>query len=109
VTRDLLANAGEQDLTAHINFTDLERAGERQGASTLFFDRLNKFLLALGITEHELFRPLEESTIRGFDDWEARDEARRLVLPDGIGEDLRVLVQTKGMAMHEWSFQRKLF
>src|ERR1051326_9542067 len=27
VTRDLLANPGEQDLTAHINFTDLERAG----------------------------------------------------------------------------------
>ncbi|HEX2123718.1 MAG TPA: SAM-dependent methyltransferase, partial [Thermoanaerobaculia bacterium] len=109
VTRDLLANAGEQDLTAHVNFTDLERAGERQGASTLFFDRLNKFLLGVGITAHELFRPLEESAIGGIDDWEARDEARRLVLPDGIGEDLRVLVQGKGMARHDWSFQRKLF
>lgn len=109
VTRDLLANPGEQDLTAHINFTDLERAGERHGARTLFFDRLNKFLLSIGITEHALFRPFDEAAIGGLEDWEARDEARRLVLPDGIGEDLRVLVQGKGMALHDWSFQRKLF
>src|SRR5207237_7590919 len=31
VSRDLLANPGQQDLTAHINFTDLQRAGERNG------------------------------------------------------------------------------
>ena len=61
VTRDLLANPGEQDLTAHINFTDLERAGEREGAKTLFFDRLAKFLLTLDITEHELLKPLDDS------------------------------------------------
>src|SRR5438477_4023594 len=59
-SRDLLANPGRQDLTAHINFTDLERAGERAGLRTLFFDRQAKFLLAIGATEHELFRPLEE-------------------------------------------------
>src|SRR6185436_8446358 len=103
-TRDLLANPGEQDLTAHINFTDLERAGERHGATTLFFDSLAKFLLALGITGHELFQPLE--SIEG---WEARDEARRLVLPDGIGHDLRVLVQAKGLPLDGWSFQKRLF
>jgi SAM-dependent MidA family methyltransferase len=104
VTRDLLANPGEQDLTAHINFTDLERAGERNGATTLFFDNLAKFLLTLGITEHELFKPLAR-----VEDWEARDEARRLILPDGIGHDLRVLVQAKGLPLDGWSFQKKLF
>src|ERR1051326_6634863 len=40
VTRDLLANPGEQDLTAHINFTDLIRAGEAHGFSTRFFDQI---------------------------------------------------------------------
>jgi len=109
VTRDLLANPGEQDLTAHINFTDLERAGERHGMKTLFFDRLAKFLLAIGITEHELFRPSTELESGSIELFEARDAARRLVLPDGIGEDLRVLVQVKAMPESGWAFQRSLF
>jgi SAM-dependent MidA family methyltransferase len=112
VSRDLLANPGEQDLTAHINFTDLERAGEREGASTVFFDRLARFLLSLGITDHELFRPIHDLRIdnpeQGMALVEAREEARRLVLPDGIGEDMRVLVQAKNVPLDGWSFQRRL-
>ena len=99
VSRDLLANPGEQDLTAHINFGDLERAGVRHGLTTVSFDRLAPFLLSLGITDHELFRPVHELTIespeQGMALMEAREEARRLVLPDGIGEEMRVLVQRK--------------
>ncbi len=113
VTRDLLANAGEQDLTAHINFTDLQRAGEAAGFSTPFFDRQAKFLLALGITEHELFKPVldEEvaSAAEGVARLDARDDARRLILPDGIGHDIRVLVQAKGLGEREWDFQRPLW
>lgn len=113
VHRDLLADPGEQDLTAHINFSDLERAGEHQGARTLFFDGMAKFLLAIGVTEHELFRPIDEAAIASAEEGiallEARDEARRLILPDGMGEDLRVLVQGKGMSFENWSFQRPLF
>lgn len=113
VHRDLLADPGEQDLTAHINFSDLERAGERYGAQTLFFDGLAKFLLAIGVTEHPLFQPVHELEIgsaeEGIELIAARDEARRLVLPDGMGEDLRVLVQGKGISLENWSFQRPLF
>jgi len=113
VHRDLLANAGEQDLTAHINFTDLQRAGERHGLRTLFFDSLAKFLLAIGVTEHELFMPVQEVAIESAEEGvallQAREEARRLILPDGIGEDLRVLVQEKAMDEETWSFERKLF
>jgi SAM-dependent MidA family methyltransferase len=113
VSRDLLANPGRQDLTAHINVTDLIRAGELAGFTTLFFDRQAKFLLALGITEHELFKPIDEvsadSLQAGVDLLDRRDEARRLVLPDGIGEDIRVLVQGRGMPADGWMFQRKLF
>jgi len=113
VSRDLLANPGKQDLTAHINFTDLIRAGERAGFTTLFFDRQAKLLLALGVTEHELFKPIDQvsadSLQAGVDLLERRDEARRLVLPDGIGEDIRVLVQGRGMPEDGWMFQRKLF
>lgn len=108
VHRDLLANPGEQDLTAHINFSDLERAGERAGARTLFFDILARFLLGVGITGHELFRPVHEVAIsdaqEGIELIAAREDARRLVLPDGIGADLRVLVQAKGVETNGWSF-----
>jgi SAM-dependent MidA family methyltransferase len=113
VTRDLLLNPGGQDLTAHVNFDDLMRAGEARGFTTLFFDRQAKFLLALGITEHELFKPSTELEAGGMDEvvslLEAREEARRLVLPDGIGEDIRVLVQGRGIPLDGWSFQKKLF
>jgi len=113
VTRDLLANPGEQDLTAHINFTDLESAGTRHGLTTRFFDSLAKFLLAIGITDHDLFRPVHEIVANGAEEGlallQAREDARRLILPDGIGEDLRVLVQEKGMGAKKWSFEQRLF
>jgi SAM-dependent MidA family methyltransferase len=109
VTRDLLANPGEQDLTAHINFTDLMRAGEQLGFSTRFFDRQAKFLLALGATEHELFRPVTELEEASIELMERRDEARQLVLPDGIGHDISVLAQVKSMREDAWSFERVLF
>ena len=40
---------------------------------------------------------------------EQREDARRLVLPDGIGEDIKVLVQGRGVPEEGWTFQRKLF
>jgi len=101
VSRDLLADPGEQDLTAHINFTDLQRTGERLGFTTLAFTRQAQFLLGLGITEHELFRPVQELESASIELMEARDEARRLVLPDGIGEDIRVLLQGRGLPL-QW-------
>ena len=105
VTRDLLASPGEQDLTAHINFTDLIRAGEEAGFTTLFFDRQAKFLLALGAAEDPILRTQPKS----IEELQVHEDARRLILPDGIGEDIRVLVQGRGMADGEWSFQRKLY
>ncbi len=113
VSRDLLVNPGEQDLTAHINFDDLRLTGERQGFASRFFDIQAKFLLALGAAEHELLKPVGEVTVDNAEDGmallEARDDARRLILPDGIGADIRVLVQERGMGREEWGFQTKLF
>ena len=105
VTRDLLARPGEQDLTAHINFTDLIRAGEGAGFRTLFFDRQAKFLLALGAGED----PQIQSAPRSIEELQQREDARRLILPDGIGEDIRVLVQGRELGDEAFSFQRKLY
>jgi SAM-dependent MidA family methyltransferase len=105
VTRDLLSSPGDQDLTAHINFTDLIRAGEESGFTTLFFDRQAKFLLALGAAEDPILRT-QPKTI---EELQVHENARRLILPDGIGEDIRVLVQGRGMSEAGWSFQRRLY
>ena len=113
VSRDLLINPGEQDLTAHINFDDLRRTGEAHGFETLFFDIQAKFLLALGATEHELLKPIGEVSIDSAEEGvallQARDDAKRLILPDGIGADIRVLVQGRGMGRESWRFQTELF
>ena len=113
VSRDLLSSPGLHDLTAHINFTDLMRAGERARLQTLFFDRLAKFMVAAGATEHPLLRPIDELEIASLEDGVAalqlRENAKRLILPDGIGEDIRVLVQEKSFDARGWSFQRVLF
>jgi SAM-dependent MidA family methyltransferase len=105
VTRDLLASPGDQDITAHINFTDLIRTGEQSGCATLYFDRQAKFLLALGAADH----PLIQSEPASVEALQQKENARRLILPDGIGEDMRVLVQGKSMPLDGWSFQRKLY
>ncbi len=113
VSRNLLSDPGEQDLTAHINFDDLRRTGERQGFDTLFFDIQAKFLLALGAAGHELLKPVGEIAFEGADEGlallAARDDAKRLILPDGIGADIRVLVQGRGMGRDTWRFEKKLF
>ncbi len=44
VSDDLLANPGEQDLTAHINFTAMQAAGESTGLKTEAFIQQSKFL-----------------------------------------------------------------
>lgn len=113
VSRDLLANPGEQDLTAHINFDDLRRGGEEEGFATVFFDIQAKFLLALGGAEHELLQPIGavpiDSAEEGLALLEARDDSKRLILPDGIGADIRVLAQERGAGTGNWSFQVPLW
>jgi SAM-dependent MidA family methyltransferase len=99
LSRDLMANPGEQDLTAHINFTDLQRAGESRGWRTAGFARQARFLLENGAAEHPLLAPrevVELDSAEGAVELAAmRDSARRLLLPDGIGDEMRVLIQTR--------------
>lgn len=111
--RDLLSRPGGQDLTAHVNFTDLERAGESAGATTLSFTRQARFLLLIGILDSPLLRESPADVTSELVDvlplHDARADARRLVLPDGIGEDIRVLVQSKNHTTTGWSFQQIRF
>src|SRR3989475_12532766 len=47
-SEDFYASPGEQDLTAHVNFTALESWGKRAGLETAGLTLQTAFLLALG-------------------------------------------------------------
>jgi SAM-dependent MidA family methyltransferase len=81
---DPLACPGETDLTAHVNWDDLVRAGEAEGLSTRAIFRQARYLTEAGLfdvvsTEAEKWR------------------AYRLIDPEGMGEELSVLIQTRGI------------
>jgi SAM-dependent MidA family methyltransferase len=79
---DPLDRPGEVDLTAHVNWDDLEHAGESEGFVTERRMRQTAFLVAAGLFEDGAAR---------------RMEALRLVDPEGIGDALSVLLQSKEM------------
>ena len=83
-------NVGEQDLTAHVNFSSLKKWGEESGLRTVGFCPQGTYLVSLGIDEviSELYGdtpdPFEISKIKG------------LLLPQGMGESHKVMAQYKG-------------
>ncbi len=87
VHRDALRDLGEQDLTAHIDFTTLREVGESRGLETVSFSRQALWLTGLGIFED----------LEGEPDLATRQEAAALLDPEGMGDQIRVLVQSRGV------------
>lgn len=88
-----LADPGLQDLTTTVNWTRIERAGERAGLRTLTHARLDRFLMEAGVVEQ-----LERLTSLAADEAERaklRLAARDMILPGGMAESFQVLVQGK--------------
>ncbi len=95
-TEDFYAAPGEQDLTAHVNFTALEQCGRRAGLETTGFVSQARFLLALGRAHG--FADLYEPGQTELDQLRARLQLKTLIFPEGMGETFRVLIQHKGIA-----------
>ncbi len=87
VSDDLLANPGEQDLTAHVNFSAIQKAGEEAGLKTEFFGTQTKFLTQI------LERTLKEKSF----EWSASRtrQFQTLTHPEHLGRAFRVLAQAK--------------
>lgn len=104
---DPYQRVGCQDITAHIDFTALQQAGENQGLATLWFGEQYRFLLALGFVEGLMqLEALEtdENKARAL-----RLKLKNLILPDGgMGEVFKVLVQGKNVGRPELLCARKL-
>jgi SAM-dependent MidA family methyltransferase len=81
---DPLAGPGEVDLTAHVNWDDLIRAGEEEGLTTRGITRQGRFLVEAGVFEF---------VANDAEKW----RAYRIVDPEGMGDQLSVLVQTRGV------------
>lgn len=93
---DPFVDIGDKDITAHVDFTTLQRAGEEAGLATLWFGEQYRFLMGLGFFE-ELVRLEAQCT----DEHEARAlrmTLKHLIVPEqGMGETFKVLVQGKGV------------
>jgi SAM-dependent MidA family methyltransferase len=92
-SEDFYASPGEQDLTAHANFTALESWGKRSGLETAGFTSQSAFLLALG--QGNEFLDLYDEGQTEADRTKARLQLKTLIHPEGMGERFQVLVQQK--------------
>ena len=93
VSEDFYASPGEQDLTAHVNFTALETWGRRAGLETEEFTTQTAFLLALG--QPNEFSDLYDEGQSETDQIRARLQLKTLIHHEGMGERFHVLVQRK--------------
>jgi SAM-dependent MidA family methyltransferase len=94
-SEDFYATPGEQDLTAHVNFTALRLWGQRHGLETLGLVTQTAFLLALG--KRNDFDDLYDEGMDETNRVRARLQLKTLIFPEGMGERFHVLVQQKGV------------
>ena len=93
-SEEFYAAPGEQDLTAHVNFTALRLWGQRSGLETLGAVSQTAFLLALG--QRNEFADLYDEGMPEAERVRARLRLKTLIFPEGMGERFQVLVQQKG-------------
>ena len=92
---DVLANPGQADLTAHVNFTQLIDAGRSQGFGCYRMGQQADVLAALGIGDH-LVRFQERPNVTLATYRAEREAVFQLVSPTDLGR-FQVLTQGKGV------------
>lgn len=97
---------GEQDITTHINFSQLMEAGNDAGLATVWFGEQYRFLLGVGLVE-ELIR-LEATATTEQEKLKHRLALKKLMLPEGgMGDTFKVLIQGKGVENPQLLCMRK--
>ena len=84
---DVLASPGEQDLTAHVNFTQLQKAGEDEGLKTDGFLTQAQFLTAIAGTMW--------ADGNGAPALSQARQFQTLTHPEHLGRSFRVLIQSR--------------
>lgn len=96
---DPYRHIGHQDITAHVNFTALERQGEVQGLKTIGVTQQAMFLMALGLGDRlnalAAIQATDPATVQQA--IQRRDRLHQLISPMGLG-NFMVLIQGKGLS-----------
>ncbi|WP_426777707.1 class I SAM-dependent methyltransferase [Lusitaniella coriacea] len=87
-------NLGQQDITAHVDFTALERQGEQYGLNNIGSTQQAIFLMALGLGNR--LAELSGGELNIQQTLKRRDALHQLIDPNGLG-GFNVLVQSKGL------------
>lgn len=101
---------GEQDITAHVNFTALRAVAEQRGLDSLGLLTQSQFLIGIG--EVNEFADAFEGTVLPQERAKVALQLKHLVTPAGIGEIFHVLVLGRGVppdavrALHGMKFAR---
>ena len=91
VQPDVLARPGEQDITAHIDFSAVAKAGTAAGGEIEGYCSQQAFLLDLGIME--LAEPRREAS--DIDVYSTSQQLQTLLMPQEMGEIFKVLALGK--------------
>jgi SAM-dependent MidA family methyltransferase len=83
---------GEQDMTAHVDFTSLATVGAAAGLSLTGFTNQMSFLMGLGLDE--MIGQLDPESLEF-------GAAIQLLKPDGMGRTFKILVQHRGIERPE--------
>jgi SAM-dependent MidA family methyltransferase len=88
---DPYVRIGEQDITTHVNFSDLMDAGAAASLETIEFTTQMQFLINLGILDdlHALAAAGTAASI------ERLHALKKLILPGSMGERFKILLQKK--------------
>jgi SAM-dependent MidA family methyltransferase len=92
VNKDPFMRVGEQDMTAHVDFSSLAATGEEQNLQTTGFTNQMSFLMGLGV--EQMIAELEQ-------DSPEFNAAIHLLRPNGMGTTFKVLIQHKGLMQPE--------
>lgn len=98
---------GQKDITAHVDFSALEKAGQESGLKPLWLGEQYRFLLGLGFVE-ELIK-LEALAENEKEARALRLTLKNLIMPEtGMGETFKVLVQGKNVGTPDLKCSRPL-
>jgi SAM-dependent MidA family methyltransferase len=94
-SKELLDNPGENDITAHVNFSAIEAAGREAGLTTVELMEQGKFLTQILAQGHVEPCGLEEWTPS------RTKQFQTLTHPDHLGRAFRVLIQSRSCQNQE--------
>ena len=93
-SQEYLEHVGEQDLTAHVNFSALDECARSLGLEVLGLTTQDRFLIANGLLE--VFQPDEPERRHDARRVKERLQAMQLIHPEGMGRRFKVLALGKG-------------